>query len=74
MDGVRLFLVVHKKTKENGQELEHRQFHTSKRKKFFTVRVTEHWKRFPREVVKSSSLELSRSFWTYCGEPALAGV
>lgn len=41
----------------NRQKLEHRMFHLNMRKKFFTVRVTEHWSRFPREVAESPSLE-----------------
>jgi len=28
------------------------------RKNFFTLRVTEHWKRLPREAVESPSLEI----------------
>lgn len=28
---------------------------------FFTVRVTEHWHRLPREIVKSPSMEILRS-------------
>jgi len=37
-----------------------RRFLLSISKRFFTVRVTEHWHKLPREVVQSQSLEILR--------------
>jgi len=45
----------------NGHKLKHRKFHLNVRKNFFTLRVREHWNRFPRGVVESPSLEIFKT-------------
>ncbi|KFV76816.1 hypothetical protein N308_04202, partial [Struthio camelus australis] len=45
----------------NGQKLNHRKFYLNIRKNFFPGRVTEHWRRLPREAVESPSLTILKS-------------
>jgi len=48
------------RTRRNGHKLKHRRFRLNIRKYFFTVMMTEHWNRLPREV-ESPSLEILKS-------------
>ena len=62
IDEARFFLVMcSNRTRSSGLKLEHRKFHTNVWKNFFTVRVTEHWNRLPREVVESPSTEIFKT-------------
>ena len=56
----------------HGHQLKHRRCHLNIRKHFFTVRVTEHWHRLPKQVVESPSLgDIQKSSGHSPGQPGL---
>ena len=54
-------MVCSDRTRSNGLKPENRKFCTNMWKNFFTIRVTKHWHRLPREVVESPSLGIFRT-------------
>jgi len=61
-DRARHFSVAPRDRTRGGEhKLKHRRFCPSVRKHFFTVRVTEHSHKFPRNVEESPSLEILKS-------------
>ncbi|KAK4827281.1 hypothetical protein QYF61_016427 [Mycteria americana] len=70
-DRARLFSVVPSdRTRGNGHTLKHRGFPLNIQKQFFTLRVTEHWHRLPREAAESLSLPSGHG----PGQPAVGEV
>jgi len=62
VDGVRLLPAGPSDiTRGNIHDVKYKKFHTALRKNFFTLKVTEHWIRLPREVVKSPSLVIYKT-------------
>jgi len=58
----KLFSVVPSdRTRGNGHKLKHKNFQLNKGKNFFTLRVTEHWNRLPREAVDSLPLKIFKT-------------
>ena len=51
-------MVSSDRTRGNGHKLKHRKIHLKISRNFFTLRVVKHLNSFPREVVKSPSLEI----------------
>lgn len=70
-DGSRLFLVVPStRARGNREKFMRRKFHLYVRKNLFTVWMTEHWSKLPREVMEFPHWRYSR---TVCTVPCTLG-
>lgn len=66
-DEAKLFSVVlSDRTRGNGHKVKPKGVHMSIRKHFFAVRVTDHWHRLLREVVRSPPLKGSLKILRNC--------
>ena len=54
-------MVCSARTRGDGHKLKHRRVLLNIRKHFFTVSVTDHWPRLPRDIVESPSLEIFKT-------------
>lgn len=54
-------MVLSNRMRSNGHVLKHRKFHLNMRNNFFTLRVTKHRNRLPRDAVESPSLEILKA-------------
>lgn len=59
------------RTKSDGCKLQYRRFHLNIGKLFFTVRVTDHWHKLPREVLESLGA-IQKPSAHGIGQPALS--
>lgn len=57
-NGDKLFSLVPSGDKWQSAQTEHMKFHLNMKKNCFSLRVTEHWNRLPREVSESLSLDI----------------
>jgi len=57
-------VVPRNRTRGNGHKLEDRKFRLNMRKHFFTLRVMEHWNRFPKRLWILLLWRYSRPAWT----------
>lgn len=54
-------MVPSDRIRDSGHKLKHRKFHLSMRRNFFSLSVTEHWSRLPREAVESPRMEILKA-------------